>query len=320
MKKEKNIISIAKQVISDEIIGLQDLHTSINNDFESVIQKIIKNKGRVIFSGMGKSGYVARKVSATFSSTGTPSFFIHPAEAGHGDLGMITKQDIVVLLSNSGGTFELNTIIEYCKRFNIFIIGITRKKGSILSKISDLPIILPNSREVSEIDIPSTSVIMMLAFWDAITVVLQRLRNFSKEDFRLLHPGGKIGAGLLKISKLMHKNKSIPIVNEDTKGVDVILEITKKGFGCTGVVDRNKKLIGIVTDGDLRRHIGMDFKKVVANQMMSSNPMVIEKNAFASQALYIMNNKKITQIFVVQDNNNPIGILHMHDLLRAGVV
>ena len=320
MKKERNIISIAKQVISDEITGLQDLLGSINNNFESVIQRIIKNKGRVIFSGMGKSGYVARKVSATFSSTGTPSFFIHPAEAGHGDLGMITKQDIVVLLSNSGGTFELNTIIEYCKRFNIFIIGITRKKGSILSKISDLPIILPNSREVSEIDIPSTSVIMMLAFWDAITVVLHKLKNFSKEDFKCLHPGGKIGAGLLKVSKLMHKSKSIPIVNEDTKGTDAILEMTKKGFGCTGVVDKNKKLIGIITDGDLRRHIDMDFKKAVANQMMNSNPITIEKNTFASQALYIMNNKKITQIFIVQSDSSPIGILHMHDLLKAGVV
>ena len=320
MKKEKNIISVAKQVISDEITGLEDLRNAIDENFDHIIQKIIKNKGRIIFSGMGKSGYVARKVSATFSSTGTPSFFIHPAEAGHGDLGMLTKQDIVVLLSNSGSTFELNTIIEYCKRFNIFIIGVTRKKGSILSKISDLPIILPNSKEVSEIDIPSTSVIMMLAFWDAITVVLQRLRNFSKEDFKLFHPGGKIGAGLLKVSKLMHKNKSIPIVNEDTKGTDVILEITRKELGCTGVIDKNKKLIGVITDGDLRRHIGMDFKKAIANQIMSSHPITIGKNVFASQALYLMNNKKITQIFVVQGNNNPIGILHMHDLLKAGVV
>ena len=319
MKKEKDVISIAKQVINDEITGLQDLYDSINQEFEDVIQKIVKNKGRVIFSGMGKSGYVARKISATISSTGTPSFFIHPAEAGHGDLGMITKQDIVVLLSNSGDTLELNTIIEYCKRFNIFIIGITRKKNSVLSKISDLPVILPNSKEVSDIEIPSTSVIIMLAFWDAITVVLQRLRNFSKEDFKILHPGGKIGAKLLKISKLMHRNKFVPVVDKDSKGTDVILEMTKKGFGCAGVIDEDKKLVGIITDGDLRRHIDMDFKKVTAEQMMSSNPVTIGKDAFASQALYIMNSKNITQIFVVKDNK-PIGIVHMHDLLRAGIV
>ncbi len=319
MKKEKDVISIAKQVINDEITGLQDLYDSINQEFEDVIQKIVKNKGRIIFSGMGKSGYVARKISATISSTGTPSFFIHPAEAGHGDLGMITKQDIVVLLSNSGDTLELNTIIEYCKRFNIFIIGITRKKNSVLSKISDLPVILPNSKEVSDIEIPSTSVIIMLAFWDAITVVLQRLRNFSKEDFKILHPGGKIGAKLLKISKLMHRNKFVPVVDKDSKGTDIILEMTKKGFGCAGVIDEDKKLVGIITDGDLRRHIDMDFKKVTAEQMMSSNPVTIEKDAFASQALYIMNSKNITQIFVVKDNK-PIGIVHMHDLLRAGIV
>ena len=319
MKNKLDIIGIAKQVISDEMAGLRDLHEFIDEDFQNVIQKIMDNKGRLIFSGMGKSGYVARKISSTLSSTGISSFFIHPAEAGHGDLGMITKQDIVVLLSNSGDTFELNTIVDYCKRFNIFIIGITRKNDSVLSKISDLPIVLPNSKEASEIDIPSTSIIMMISFWDAIAIVLQRLKNFSQEDFKNLHPGGKIGAKLLKVSKLMHKDKLIPTVSVNTVGMDVIIEMTQKGFGCTAVLDEDGKLVGIITDGDLRRNINVDFKKVVASEIMSKKPITLEKDAFASKALYIMNEKEITQIFVAK-NNEPIGILHMHDLVRAGIV
>lgn len=319
MLKECELISIGKQVIEDEISGLKDLEKSIDSNFYKIIKKIIKSSGRIVLSGMGKSGYVARKVSSTLSSTKTPSFFIHPAEAGHGDLGMITKDDIVVLFSNSGDTYELNTIIDYCKRFNIFIIGITRKNHSILSKISDLPVILPNTKEASDIDVPSTSVIMMLAYWDAIAITLQKIRNFSHEEFRILHPGGKIGARLLKVSKLMHKNESIPIVSINSLGIDVILEMTKKGFGCTAVLNEKGELTGIVTDGDLRRHIDMNLKTTKAKDIMSKNPLSVEKEIFASKALFIMNKNNITQIFVVKDHK-PIGIIHMHDLVRAGVV
>ena len=319
MQKECDLILIGKQIIEDEINGLKDLEKSIDSNFYKIIKKIIDNNGRLILSGMGKSGYVARKISSTLSSTGTPSFFIHPAEAGHGDLGMITKDDIVVLLSNSGDTYELNTIIDYCKRFNIYIIGITRKNNSILSKISDLPIILPNSKEASDIDVPSTSVIMMIAYWDAIAIALQKIRNFSQEDFKNLHPGGKIGAKLLKVSKLMHKKESIPTVSINSSGMDVILEMTKKGFGCTAVLNDEGELIGIVTDGDLRRHIDMDFKNAKAKDIMSKKPFSVEKDFFASQALFIMNENNITQIFVVKDHK-PIGVIHMHDLVRAGIV
>jgi arabinose-5-phosphate isomerase len=323
MKSPKiDVCAVAKQVIDDEISGLQDLHQAINDDFKKIVQKVISNKGRVIFSGIGKSGYVARKISATFSSTGTPSFFIHPAEAGHGDLGMITKQDIVVLISNSGDTFELDPIIDYCKRFNVFIIGVTRGKNSVLSKISELPIILPNSKEASDINMPSTSVIMMISFWDAVTIVVKKLRNFSKEDFKNLHPGGKIGTELLKVSKLMHKKEFIPTVYANTIGTDVILEMTEKGFGCAGVIDKDYKLIGIITDGDLRRHIDMDFKKVIAQDMMSKKPLTVKSDMFASEALYIMNSNNITQLFVTKDcvKDEPVGIVHMHDLIRAGIV
>ncbi|MFK7760634.1 MAG: SIS domain-containing protein [Candidatus Midichloriaceae bacterium] len=319
MQKECDLILIGKQIIEDEINGLKDLEKSIDSNFYKIIKKIIDNSGRLILSGMGKSGYVARKISSTLSSTGTPSFFIHPAEAGHGDLGMITKNDIVVLLSNSGDTYELNTIIDYCKRFNIYIIGITRKNNSILSKISDLPIILPNSKEASDIDVPSTSVIMMIAYWDAIAIALQKIRNFSQEDFKNLHPGGKIGAKLLKVSKLMHKKESIPTVSINSSGMDVILEMTKKGFGCTAVLNDEGELIGIVTDGDLRRHIDMDLKNAKAKDIMSKKPFSVEKDFFASQALFIMNENNITQIFVVKDHK-PIGVIHMHDLVRAGIV
>ena len=319
MQKECDLISIGKQIIEDEINGLKDLEKSIDSNFYKIIKKIIDNNGRLILSGMGKSGYVARKISSTLSSTGTPSFFIHPAEAGHGDLGMITKNDIVVLLSNSGDTYELNTIIDYCKRFNIYIIGITRKSNSILSKISDLPIILPNSKEASDINVPSTSVIMMIAYWDAIAIALQKIRNFSQEDFKILHPGGKIGARLLKVSKLMYKKESVPAVSINSSGMDVILEMTKKGFGCTAVLNDEGELIGIVTDGDLRRHIDMDFKNAKAKDIMSKKPFSVEKDFFASQALFIMNENNITQIFVVKDNK-PVGIIHMHDLVRAGIV
>lgn len=319
MQKECDLILIGKQIIEDEINGLKDLEKSIDSNFYKIIKKIIDNNGRLILSGMGKSGYVARKISSTLSSTGTPSFFIHPAEAGHGDLGMITKNDIVVLLSNSGDTYELNTIIDYCKRFNIYIIGITRKNNSILSKISNLPIILPNSKEASDIDVPSTSVIMMIAYWDAIAIALQKIRNFSQEDFKNLHPGGKIGAKLLKVSKLMHKKESIPTVSINSSGMDVILEMTKKGFGCTAVLNDEGELIGIVTDGDLRRHIDMDLKNAKAKDIMSKKPFSVEKDFFASQALFIMNENNITQIFVVKDHK-PIGVIHMHDLVRAGIV
>lgn len=319
MQKECDLILIGKQIIEDEINGLKDLEKSIDSNFYKIIKKIIDNSGRLILSGMGKSGYVARKISSTLSSTGTPSFFIHPAEAGHGDLGMITKNDIVVLLSNSGDTYELNTIIDYCKRFNIYIIGITRKNNSILSKISDLPIILPNSKEASDIDVPSTSVIMMIAYWDAIAIALQKIRNFSQEDFKNLHPGGKIGAKLLKVSKLMHKKESMPTVSINSSGMDVILEMTKKGFGCTAVLNDEGELIGIVTDGDLRRHIDMDLKNAKAKDIMSKMPFSVEKDFFASQALFIMNENNITQIFVVKDHK-PIGVIHMHDLVRAGIV
>ncbi len=319
MQKESELILVGKQVIYDEITGLNDLYNAINADFCMIIKKIMSNKGRLILSGMGKSGYVARKISSTLSSTGAPSFFIHPAEAGHGDLGMITKEDIVILLSNSGDTNELNTIIDYCQRFGIFIIGVTRKNNSILSKISNLPIILPNTKEAFDLDAPSTSVIMMIAFWDAIAIALQKIRNFSKADFSILHPGGKIGTKLLKVSKLMHTNEAMPTVSINSSGMDVIIEMTKKRFGCTGVLNSESELIGIITDGDIRRYINIDFKTVTASDIMRTKPFTIKKDSFASQALLAMNKNNITQIFVLR-KKKPVGIMHMHDLVRAGIV
>ncbi len=316
---KQDILTIAKEVVETEIQGLKDLKESLDQNILEVVKQINHKETRLIFSGMGKSGYVARKISSSMSSSGTPSFFIHPAEASHGDLGMISKNDIVVLLSNSGDTMELNSIIEYCKRFNIFIVGISRNNNSLLSKIANLSIVLPQSKEASEINMPTTSVIMMIAFWDAVAVVLQKIRNFSKEDFRVLHPGGKIGAKLLKISDLMHRNNFIPLVKDTERVADAVIEMTKKGFGCTGVISKNSELIGIITDGDLRRHLELDMRRTLVYEIMNYKPLTMPKDAFASEALAIMNQKKITQIFIIK-NQSPVGILHMHDLIRSGII
>lgn len=316
---EKNEISIAKNVVEQEIKGLQDLLTSLDNIFLEITHKIIAAKGRVIFSGMGKSGHIAKKASATFASTGTPSFFIHPAEASHGDLGMIREQDIVILLSNSGETSELNSIIDYCKRFHITVVGICRKSSSTLAKISDISVVLPNSKEASSINAPTTSAIMMMSYCDAIAITLQEKRQFSKEDFKLLHPGGNIGAKLLKVSDVMHVAKEIPIVSANTSFADAIIEMNLKRLGCTGVVDEKGELIGMITDGDLRRHINVDFREIKSQDVMTKNPISIDEDCFVSNALFTMNSNSITQIFVVE-GKKPIGIIHLHDLLKVGVV
>ena len=315
-----NSLSIAKKVIECEVKGLQELYGFLDHTFSEIIDKITTTKGRIIVSGMGKSGHIARKAAATFSSTGTPAFFIHPAEAGHGDLGMIRKQDIVILLSNSGKTSELGAIIDYSQRFNIPIIGICRKSGSTLAKISDISVVLPNTKEASNINAPTTSAIMMMAFCDAIAVTLQEKRNFSKDDFRLLHPGGNIGARLLKVSDIMHVKDSIPLVKVNTSFADVILEITGKRLGCTGVIDDNGRLLGMITDGDLRRHIRLNFITVKASDVMTKDPLTIKKDSFGSHALFIMNNNSITQLFIVDNNIKPVGILHLHDLIKVGIV
>ena len=315
----KITIDLAKEIIANEIAGLTALKDSIDETFLEVLRVIESVKGKIILSGMGKSGYVARKIAATLSSTGTPAIFLHPAEASHGDLGVISKHDIVMLFSNSGETQELNAIIEYCNRFKIKMIGVTRKQNSLLYEISNIKVLIPNTPEVNEIGAPTTSATMMMVWGDAIAVSLLNKRGFSTDDFRILHPGGNIGNKLIKVVDIMHTGDQIPLVVIETPFNEMISEITKKRLGCTGVINNKGILIGIVTDGDLRRHIEIDFKKATATDFMSSNPLIIDQGMLAVQAFTLMSDNNITQLFITDKQTKPIGIIHLHDLIKIGI-
>jgi arabinose-5-phosphate isomerase len=317
--KNQNYINSAVKTIQTEIEGLKSLLEFFGDNYIKAVDLILNCKGRVIVSGMGKSGHIANKIAATFASTGTPSFFIHPGEASHGDLGMITKEDVVILLSNSGETKELKDIIYYCKRFDIAVIGIIRRFESELTKASDVALVLPAIPEANGVNAPTTSTTMMLALGDALAVTLLEARGFNPEGFGVFHPGGKLGSNFVKAKELMRKNSQIPLTNEEEKMSEVLLEMTSKHLGCTGIIDKNKNLIGIITDGDLRRHIDQNFLDHKAKEIMTKNPVVINQDMLAVEAIAIMNKKAITSLFVVE-NNVAIGILHLHDCLRAGIV
>ncbi|WHQ46769.1 MAG: KpsF/GutQ family sugar-phosphate isomerase [Candidatus Midichloria sp.] len=312
-------INLAKRVISQEIEGLNALMASIDESFLEVIYAIESTAGKIILSGMGKSGYVAKKIAATLSSTGTPSVFLHPAEASHGDLGVISKNDIAMLFSNSGETQELNSIISHCKRLNVQIIGVTRNKDSLLYEISNIKILIPNTAEVTDIGAPTTSSTMIMAWGDSVAVTLLNKRGFSKDDYRLLHPGGSIGVRLIKIKDLMHTGDRIPLVKPNSSFSEMILEMTKKRLGCTGVINEEGILVGIVTDGDLRRHMNLDFKKSAVRDFMTLHTLVIDQNMLAVQAFALMNNKSVTNLFIINEEKKPIGVIHIHDFIKAGI-
>ena len=311
-------LNIAKEVIEEQSKALQILSKYIPEDLTNLVNYILKLKGRVILTGMGKSGYIAKKIAASLTSTGTPAFFIHPGEASHGDLGMITNQDLVVMLSNSGETKELFDTINYCKRYNIKIAAMTMKKESTLAINSDFLLNLPVQKESSSISAPTTSALMTLSLGDALVTVLHEAKGFSKEDFKLFHPGGKIGANLLKVKDVMRSGNKIPIVYLEDSFVNVIVTMTEKCLGCTIVLDKDDKVSGIVTDGDLRRHITDDLNNMHAKDVMTQSPKTITSNMLATEALYIMNSKSITTLPVI-DNKKLVGIVHIHDTLKAGV-
>ncbi len=316
---KKNYLNSAKKTIEAEISGLNSLLEFLGDSFVNAVEIILKSKGRVIVSGMGKSGHIGNKIAATMASTGTASFSIHPGEASHGDLGMITRDDVVILLSNSGETKELKDIIYYCKRFSIPMIGIVRRQDSELSNAADVALVLPEIPEATSIKAPTTSTTMMLALGDALAIALMEAKGFSNKDYGVFHPGGKLGAEFIKVKDLMRKNKDLPLVPANAKVEEVLLEMTSKHLGCTGVVDKQGDLMGIITDGDIRRHINKDFMNLSAEQLMTKNPRVVEEGTLAVEAVALMNEKKITNLFVVK-NNQAIGILHIHDCLRAGVI
>jgi arabinose-5-phosphate isomerase len=295
------------------------LQGPLGSAFAAAVGLILEAKGRVIVTGLGKSGHVARKIAATFASTGTPAFFVHSAEASHGDLGMITADDVIVALSWSGEQPEMKNLITYAKRFRIALIAMTAEPESTLSKAADVALTLPKAREACPHNLaPTTSSLMLLALGDALAIALLEGRGFTSVDFSVLHPGGKLGAMLKYVRDLMHTGEALPLRPLGTKMSDALVEMSSKGFGCVGIVDTRGHIVGIVTDGDLRRHMRPDLMTALVDDVMTKDPKTIGRDLLASEALEMLNSAKITTL-IVTDARKPVGIVHLHDFLRAGV-
>jgi arabinose-5-phosphate isomerase len=287
--------------------------------FAAAVELIRNARGRVIVSGMGKSGHIANKIAATLASTGTPAFFVHPAEASHGDLGMITEGDAIIALSWSGETAELKGLIDYASRFNIPLIAMTAEAGSTLGQAADVALVLPQAREACPHNLaPTTSSLMQLALGDALAIALLESRGFTALQFRDLHPGGRLGALLKFVRDVMHSGARIPSAPIGTRMSDALVEMSAKGFGCVGILDTHGKLIGIITDGDLRRHMRPNLLEQQVESVMTKTPRTVRTDQLASEVLEVMNSSQITALFVVE-GGKPVGIVHMHDLLRTGV-
>src|SRR6187431_1123155 len=295
------------------------LRGALGTSFGAAVELIRQAKGRLIVTGLGKSGHIGRKVAATFASTGTPAFFVHAAEASHGDLGMITADDVIMALSWSGEQAEMKNLITYAKRFRIPLIAMTADSESTLAQASDISLALPKAREACPHNLaPTTSSLMLLALGDALAIALLEGRGFTSVDFSVLHPGGKLGALLKYTRDLMHTGDAVPLKPLGTKMSDALVEMTSKGFGCVGIVDARGHIAGIVTDGDLRRHMGPDLMLASVDEVMTKNPKTIDRDVLAGEALEILNSSKITTL-IVADAGKPVGIVHLHDFLRAGV-
>jgi arabinose-5-phosphate isomerase len=295
------------------------LHNGLGAPFVAAAELIAGASGRVIVTGMGKSGHIGRKIAATFASTGTPAFFVHPSEASHGDLGMITGGDVIVALSWSGETAELKDLIDYSRRFRIGLVAVTAHADSTLGRAADVVLLLPAAREACPHNLaPTTSALMQLALGDALAIALLESRGFTPVDFRVFHPGGRLGAMLKFVRDLMKTGDALPLVVTGTPMAEAIAEMSRKGAGCVGIADAQGRLAGIITDGDLRRHIGSDLLALSVEAVMTPSPKTVRPDQLASEALEIINTSKITVLMVIEDGR-PVGILHFHDLLRAGV-
>lgn len=315
----KAALDCARRVLDTEIGGLRALSDALDEGFARAVDLIAGVSGRVIVTGMGKSGHVANKIAATLASTGTPAQYVHPGEASHGDLGMITVNDAVIALSNSGETAELTDIVAYAKLKRIPLISITGKADSALSNAADVPLVMPGSPEACPLSLaPTTSTTVMLALGDAIAVALLERRGFSTEDFRMLHPGGQIGSRLTMAIDVMRSGEEMPLVKLATPMTETIIEMTAKRFGCVGVLSDAGALAGIITDGDLRRHMENDILAMTAGEVMTPDPKAVSENVLTAQVLAMMNENKITNYFVVADDR-PVGIIHIHDVLRKGL-
>lgn len=317
-------------VLKSEIEGLEALSHALENSlgqsFSICMDILMAVTGRLIVSGLGKSGHIARKIAATLASTGTPAQYVHPSEASHGDMGMITASDAVLMLSNSGESHELSDLIAHTRRFSVPLIAISSKADSTMAEAADVALILPKAEEACPMGLaPTTSTTMALALGDAIAVTLMKRRGFSADDYRILHPGGQLGKALLRVQDIMHQGDDLPLVGPDVKVADALVSMTSKRFGCVGIVDDGTGLVGIFTDGDLRRKMHPDlFEKTIA-EVMTERPKTIRNTALVQEAVNFMNSNRITVLFVVEDDAQPssgiapVGILHMHDCLKAGI-
>ncbi|GAB4270587.1 MAG: KpsF/GutQ family sugar-phosphate isomerase [Pararhodobacter sp.] len=310
----------AARVLEIEGEALKFLARRLPADFDAAVQMILNGRGRVILSGMGKSGHIGRKIAATLASTGTPAFFVHPAEASHGDLGMITPDDICIVISNSGETTELGDLLAYCLRFEIPVIGISKRDDSTLMRAATLRLTLPDLEEACSLGMaPTTSTTLTLGLGDALAVAVMEQREFRPEHFRSFHPGGRLGARLAKVTQLMHSGDTLPLVGLDTPMAEAILTMSRCGFGITGVTDAAGALVGVISDGDLRRNMDR-LMSCTAGQVATRSPVSVAPETVAAEAVSLMNKRKVYALFVVDDGGKPVGVLRLHDCLRAGVV
>ena len=316
-------IASATRTLQLETEGLSALKAALAGDlidgFAEAVEILRSCRGRVIVTGMGKSGHVGLKVAATLSSTGSPAYFVHPSEASHGDLGMITRDDVILAFSWSGETVELGNIVSYSRRFAVPLIAVTSNAGSTLAEAAELVLALPQAKEACPHGLaPTTSTVMQLALGDCLAIALLETKGFTARDFKTLHPGGQLGARLKFVSDLMHKGDRLPLAAGDAIMAEAIVVMTEKALGCLGVVDENGRLKGIITDGDLRRNMGNGLLDRRAQEIMTPAPKTVSPDLLASAALEVINSSSITALFVVEDGR-PVGIIHIHDLLRAGV-
>ncbi|MGN6469818.1 MAG: KpsF/GutQ family sugar-phosphate isomerase [Rhizobiaceae bacterium] len=319
--KRAAILSAARTV-STEQAGVAALAAALDNGlsepFAEAVERIAGITGRVIVTGVGKSGHIGSKLAATLASTGTPAFFVHPAEANHGDLGMIARDDAIIAMSWSGETVELNGIIAYSRRFSIPLIAVTAGAKSALARESDIVLLLPRAPEACPHGLaPTTSTLMQLVIGDALAIALLEARGFTADHFHTFHPGGRLGANLMKVGAIMHTGERLPLAASGTGMREAILEISRKGFGCVGIIDSGGTLLGIITDGDLRRHVEGDLLSMTVDQVMTREPKTVAPDTLAATALQIVNSSAITAL-IVTEGKKPIGIVHLHDLLRIG--
>jgi len=320
--REQTVIASALRTLDVEGAGVDALAAALRGGlapaFIAAVDLIRAASGRVIVTGMGKSGHIARKIASTLASTGTPALFVHPGEASHGDLGMIAQGDVIIALSWSGETAELKNLTDYSRRFRIGLIAMTANAGSTLAKAADVALTLPQAREACPHNLaPTTSSLIQLALGDALAIALLESRGFTAAQFGLLHPGGKLGVLLKKVADLMHAGPTVPLKPLGTRMSDAILEMTTKGFGCVGIIDARGSLVGIITDGDLRRHMRDDLLDQSVEDVMTRAPKTVRPDQLISETLDILNTTKVTALFVVEVGK-PVGVIHVHDLLRAG--